>query len=167
MNETRIHGVRVRFRNSINPIAVANLTRTLHIVPPVHRSLLTQIDVLPPGNFGHGPTYAGGGSGVGWPRLSELCFDNRYRPRNFPLNLTLLHEIGHIMENHYQCRTHLAPAHRAVIDSVTIPATAHTRSAEEHYAIAYQKVLCGSATREVEEAVYSSRAFAGVDTGSR
>ena len=166
MIEKLIQGVRVRFRNGINHVAVGNLTQTLLIVPREHRSLLTQIDVLPPANFGHGPEYAGGGSGVGWPRLSELCFDTRYRPNNFPLNLTLLHEIGHIMENHYSCRRHLADEQRAVIDSVRIPPTAHTRSAEEHYAIAYQRVMCGTAPQAVKDAVYASRAFAGIGARS-
>ncbi len=166
MIEKLIQGVRVRFRNGINHVAVGNLTQTLLIVPREHRSLLTQIDVLPPANFGHGPEYAGGGSGVGWPRLSELCFDTHYRPNNFPRNLTLLHEIGHIMENEYDCLSHLAPEHRRVIDNVTIPATAHTTGPTEHYAIAYQQVLSGNPPQAVRDAVYASRAFAGIDAPS-
>lgn len=167
MEERLIEGVRVRFRNGINNVAVGNLTQTLMIVPTAHRSLLTQIDVLPPANFGHGPEYAGGGSGVGWPRLSELCFNTRYRPNNFPLNLTLLHEIGHIMETHYRCLSHLSEEHRGVlVDQVTIPATAHTRGQEEHYAIAYQRVMCRNAPQAVTDAVYASRAFEGIDAPS-
>lgn len=166
MEERLIEGVRVRFRNGINNVAVGNLTLTLLIVPTAHRSLLTQIDVLPPANFGNGPEYAGGGSGVGWPRLSELCFDTHYRPNNFPRNLTLLHEIGHIMEKHYRCLSHLSEEHRGVIDQVTIPATAHTTGEEERYAIAYQQVLSGNPPQAVRDAVYASRAFAGIGARS-
>ena len=164
MEEMVIQGVRVRSRNGISPLIVDNLTNTLTIVPAAHRSLLRQVDVLPPANFGHGDEYAGGGSGVGWPRLSELCFDRRYRPHNFPLNRTLLHEIGHIVSQHYQCLSQLGEEYREVINGVPIPPTAHTRGPEEHYAIAYEGVFSGSAygTAAVREALYASRAFEGI-----
>lgn len=162
MNETRIHDVRVRFRGTLSANVRENLTRTLDVVPVEHHAILTQIDVVPPANLGHGPEYAGGGSGIGWPRLSELCFDRRYRPNNTPLNLTLLHEIGHIVQSHYHCLENMAADQRRVVDAVPIPRRAHTHGPEEHYAIAYQRVLCGTAGAAVTEAVYSSRAFEGI-----
>lgn len=162
MNEVFILGIRVRFRNEIIDVAVTNLTSTLSIVPSQQRAAIRQIDVVPPSAFGHGPRYAGGGSGVGYPRLSELCFDRRERPNNFPLNLTLLHEIGHILENTHHCLANLTPEHRATLMAVPLPATAHTRGEDEHYAIAYQQVMTRSASAAVRSAVLSSRAFVGV-----
>lgn len=169
MEEMTIQGVRVRYRNRISPLVVANLSNTLALVPVAHRSILRQIDVLPPANFGNGPEYAGGGSGVGWPRLSELCFDTRYRPHNFPHNRTLLHEIGHIVEKHYRCLDNLSEDNRNVINGVPIPPTAHTRGPEEHYAIAYEGVFSGSAyaSEEVRRALYASRAFNGINMEDR
>ena len=164
MNETEVHGVRVRFRNDIDSDAVENLRSTLAVVPREHRAAIRQIDVVPPSSFGHGPTYAGGGSGVGYPCLSELCFDRTHRPHNFPLNMTLLHEIGHVLENSFHCRRHLDRESRRIIDSVPIPESARTHGLGEHYAIAYQKVLSRTATQQIREAVFSSRAFRGVDT---
>lgn len=161
MNETRILGIRVRFQNEINANAVENLRNTLRLVPTPHLRIIRQIDVVPPLNFGSNPRYAGGGSGRGYPRLSELCFDNHY---NFPHNLTLLHEIGHIVENSYHCLVNMAPDQRAVLDAIEIPATARTHGAGEHYAIAYQQVINGRASERVRNAVFSSRAFSGVDT---
>lgn len=164
MNETIIHAVQVRFVNDVDPIAVRNLKRTLAIVPPAHRAALRRIDVVPPRNLGHGPNYAGGGSGVGYPRLSELCFSRSHRRQNFPINLTLLHEIGHVLETRFRCLRHLArehPQHFRVLDAIPIPSSGRTHGPSEHYAIAYQKVIAGTATQEVKDAVYASRAFAG------
>lgn len=173
MEETQIRGVRVRFRNPLTSDALLSLNRTLVVVPAAHLRLLRQIDVLPPANFGVrnddgeiDTTYAGGGSGIGWPRVSELCFVITERPNNVPLNLTLLHEIGHVMETHFSCLRFLPPDHRRVLDSVPIPTDAHTHGPTEHYAIAYQKVLCGTATAPVARAVYASRAFEGISAPS-
>jgi hypothetical protein len=164
MNETGIFGVRVFFRSELNQATNNNLRNTLWIVPTQHLAIIRQIDIVPPGNFGHGPRYAGGGSGIGYPRLSELSFDTAYRPNNFPHNLTLLHEIGHIVENHFHCLTNSASEHREVLDAVPIPPAGRTHGPGEHYAIAYQQVIVGRSTPEVRAAVLASVAFNGVDT---
>lgn len=167
MSEVSILGITVQFRNRFsNIVAVENLTNTLTIVLPEHRAAIRRIDVVPPSNLGHGPDYAGGGSGCGYPRLSELCFDRRYRLNNFPINLTLLHEIGHILQNKFNCLAQLTPAHRATLTRVPIPESAQTHGAGEHYAIAYQQVMVGRASPAVKAAVLASKAFEGVDTTS-
>lgn len=163
MNEMRALGILVRFQNEITEIAAANIRATLAIVPTQHLRSIRQIDVLPPLRFGHGALYAGGGSGVGYPRLSELCFDRRYRAGNFPINKTLLHEIGHILDHAYDCLTSLAPEHQATLRAIPIPASARTHGPGECYAIAYQTVISGHASEAVRAAVLSSRAFSGVD----
>lgn len=163
MNEVVILGTRVVFTNDATDVAVLNLTDTLRVVPQQHRAILRQIAVVPPARFGHGPRYAGGGSGIGYPRLSELSFDRRERPNNFPLNLTLLHEIGHVLEDTFRCMGNLTREHRAILRSVPIPASAHTHGEEEHFAIAYQQVMTRGASDAVRSAVLASRAFNGID----
>lgn len=164
MKEVSIYGKLVRFQNEILEVAVANLRDTLWVVPTPHLLLIRQIDVVPPLMMGSDPRYAGGGSGLGYPRLSELCFDRRSRPNNFPLNLTLLHEIGHILDHVHGCLANLTPAHLATLRTIAIPPTARTHGEGEYYAIAYQQVIAGSASEAVRAAVFSSRAFLGVDT---
>ena len=164
MNEMQIYGLRIRFRNELSKIAVENLRGTLWIVPTQHLQIIQQIDVVPPGNFGHGPRYAGGGSGVGYPRLSELCFDKNERPNNFPYNLTLLHEIGHVVENTYECLANSTPEHRSVLNTVRIPPAGRTHGPGEHFAIAYQQVIVRRASPAVRAAVLASDSFVGVDT---
>ena len=165
MDEFRILGILVRFRHGVPPFALTNLRATLGVVPPEHREEIRQIDVVPPSWMGEDPHYAGGGSGLGYPRLSRLCFDRRYRSGNFPLNLTLLHEIGHVLDRLHACTASLTPEHRAVIGAIPIPANARTHGPGEHYAIAYQQVMAGGASEAVRAAVFSSTAFSGVDTG--
>ena len=164
MNEVLIFGKRVRFHNEIMNVAVTNLRDTLWIVPTQHLLRIRQIDVLPPLMLDNDPRFAGGGSGLGYPRLSELSFDRHRRPQNFPLNLTLLHEIGHILDHAYGCLGNLTLEHRATLLAITIPASARTHGAGEHFAIAYQQVIAGRASEAVRAAVFSSRAFHGVDT---
>lgn len=164
MNETMIFGKRIRFQNEISDVAVANIRDTLWIVPTQHLMIFQQIDVVPPLMLGSDPNYAGGGSGRGFPRLSELCFDRGFRPNNFPINLTLLHEIGHIVDHHYGAFAGLGPEHQSTLRSIPIPATARTRGEGEYFAIAYQQVISGSASEAVRAAVLASTAFAGVDT---
>lgn len=163
MNETRIYGVLVRFHHSLSEIAVNNLRSTIRIIPAQHLRHIRQIDVLPPLNFGDNPNYAGGGSGVGHPRLSELCFDRGRRPNNFPYNMTLLHEVGHIIDHAYNALASLTPENRNIINQVPIPPGAVTHGSGEHYAIAYQTLLTGGASEAVRAALLSSRAFSGVD----
>lgn len=164
MNEVIVCGRLVRFRNEIMDVAVTNLGDTLRIVPSPHLLRIRQIDVVPPLMMGHDPLYAGGGSGLGYPRLSELCFDRRQRPDNFPLNLTLLHEIGHILDHFHGCLANLTPEHQATLRAIAIPPSARTHGAGEHYAIAYQQVIAGGGSEAVRAAVFSSRAFLDVDT---
>ena len=71
MNETRVSGVLVRHHHPLSDIAANNLRSTIRIIPAPHLRHIRQIDVLPPLNFGSNPNYAGGGSGVGHPRLSD------------------------------------------------------------------------------------------------
>lgn len=164
MNEVFIFGKLVRFQNAVMADAVTNLRDTLAVVPTQHLLRIRQIDVLPPLMLGRDPDYAGGGSGVGYPRLSELCFSRRHRPNNFPLNRTLLHEIGHILEHAHDCLRNLSPEHAATLRTIRIPPDARTHGADEHFAIAYQQVMTGGASAAVRAAVLSSRAFVGVDT---
>lgn len=171
MIEVLVCGKLVRFQNAVIPVAITNLTDTLALVPTQHLPLIRQIDVVTPASMGHGPHYAGGGSGLGYPRLSELCFDRRHRPNNFPINRTLLHEIGHILDHLFGCLDNLPAAHQAVLRAVPIPASARTHGAGEHYAIAYQQVISSTApgadggpSDAVRAAVFASRAFSGVDT---
>ena len=163
MNETRIFGVLVRFRNSLSDIAANNLRSTIRIIPARHLRHIRQIDVLPPLNFGSNPNYSGGGSGVGHPRLSELCFDVSRKPHNFPLSMTLLHEVGHIIDHAYNALDSLTPEHRNTINRVPILAGAVTHGSGEHYAIAYQMLMTGGASAAVRAALLSSNAFSGVD----
>ena len=163
MNEVFVFGKLVRFQHAIMDVAVGNLRDTLAIVPTQHLPLIRQIDVVAPQTLGHGPEYAGGGSGVGYPRLSELCFDTRYREGNFPINLTLLHEIGHILDHHYDCLNNSSAEHAATFRAMRIPPSARTHGPGESYAIAYQEVITGGASDAVRAAVLASRAFVGVD----
>ncbi len=164
MNEIRIFGILVRFQNEVTELAVENLSATLIVVPTEHLRSIRQIDVVPPRVLAHdNPVYAGGGSGLGYPRLSELCFDRRYRAGNFPLNKTLLHEIGHILDHAYDCLASLPPEHQATLRAIEIPASARTHGPGECYAIAYQTVFTGGASDAVRAAVLASRAFSGVD----
>lgn len=163
MNETRISGVLVRFRNSLPAGAAENLRSTIRIIPAQHLRHIRQIDVLPPLNFGTNPNYSGGGSGVGHPRLSELCFDIRRKSNNFPYNMTLLHEVGHIVDHAYGGLASLSVEHRNTINRVPIPAGAVTHGIGEHFAIAYQTLLTGGASDAVRAAILTSRAFSGVD----
>ena len=165
MNEVHVCGKLVRFRNAVMPVAVANLGDTLRIVPTQHLMRIRQIDVVPPLTLAPGdPRYSGGGSGVGYPRLSELCFDRAIKPGNFPLNRTLLHEIGHILDHAFNCLSTLTPAHQASLMTIPIPRGARTHGPGECYAIAYQQVMTGGASDPVRAAVLASRAFLGVDT---
>jgi hypothetical protein len=164
MNETTIFGKLIRFQNEITDTAVANIRDTLWVVPTQHLSIIRQIDIVPPLMLGTDPNYAGGGSGVGYPRLSELCFDRGFRPNNFPINLTLLHEIGHIVDHHYGALASLGPEHQATLRAIPIPASALTRGEGEYFAIAYQQVISGGASEAVRAAVIASSAFVGVDT---
>lgn len=164
MNEININGKLVRFQNAVSDIAVSNLRNTLRIIPLEHIQRIRQIDVLSPSRFGHGPDYAGGGSGVGYPRLSELCFDRSKRPNNFPINLTLLHEVGHVMDQLYQCWASLAPEHQLTLQQqIRIPPEGRSHGIGEYYAIAYQTVLTCGASEAVRTAVLSSTAFSGVE----
>ena len=163
MNETRVSGVLVRHHHPLSDIAANNLRSTIRIIPAPHLRHIRQIDVLPPLNFGSTPNYAGGGSGVGHPRLSELCFDRRYRDNNFPYNMTLLHEVGHIIDHAYNALDSLTPEHRNTINQVPIPRGAVTHGRGEHYAIAYQTLLTGGASPAVRAAPLSGNAFSGVD----
>lgn len=164
MNDVMVFGKLVRFQNAVTEVAVGNIRGTLAAVPTQHLLHVRQIDVLPPLMLGSDPNYAGGGSGLGYPRLSELSFSRHHRPQNFPRNLTLLHEIGHILDHAYSCLTNLPPEHQAVLRAIRIPAGARTHGAGEHYAIGYQQVISGSASEAVRAAVFASRAFLGVDT---
>ena len=163
MNETRVSGVLVRHHHPLSDIAANNLRSTIRIIPAPHLRHIRQIDVLPPLNFGSNPNYAGGGSGVGHPRLSELCFDRRQRDNNFPYNMTLLHEVGHIIDHAYNALDSLTPEHRNTINQVPIPRGAVTHGRGEHYAIAYQTLLTGGASPAVRAALLSGNAFSGVD----
>ncbi len=163
MNEIQILGKRVRFQNAVTDVAVTNLTDTLMRVPSAHLLVIRQIDVVPPLMMGTDPLYAGGGSGLGYPRLSERCFLRTVKPENFPINLTLLHEIGHILDHLYACLEHLPPEHRATMRTIRIPPTARTHGHGETYAIGYQQVITGGATDAVRAAILASRAFDGVD----
>lgn len=164
MNETTIFGKLIRFQNAISDTAVANIRDTLWVVPTQHLTIIRQIDVVPPLMLASNPNYAGGGSGRGYPRLSELCFDRGFRPNNFPINLTLLHEIGHIVDHHYGAFAGLSTEHKATLRTITIPASALTQGEGEYFAIAYQQVISGSASAAVRSAVLASSAFEGVDT---
>jgi hypothetical protein len=164
MNEVLVFGKLVRFQNAVMDVAVTNLRDTLAIIPAQHLTIIRQIDVVSPSSMGHGPTYAGGGSGLGYPRLSELCFDRSYRSNNFPINLTLLHEVGHILDHLYGCLANLSAEHRTALDAIRIPASARTHGPGERYAIAYQQFIAGGASDAVRAAVLSSRAFSNVST---
>lgn len=164
MNETTIFGKLIRFQNEISDVAVTNIRDTLWVVPTEHLRLIRQIDVVPPLMLGNDPNYAGGGSGLGYPRLSELCFDRGFRPNNFPINLTLLHEIGHIVDHHYGALANLSPEHQATLRAIAIPPSARTQGEGEYFAIAYQLVIARTASEAVRAAVISSPAFVGVDT---
>ncbi|RYG10733.1 MAG: hypothetical protein EON92_12090 [Burkholderiales bacterium] len=164
MNEVFVFGKLVRLQNAVTDAVLTNLRDTLAVVPTQHLLRIRQIDVLPPLMLGSDPNYAGGGSGLGYPRLSELCFSSRHRPNNFPRNRTLLHEIGHILDHAHDCLRNLTPEHQATLRAIRIPTGARTHGAGEHYAIAYQQVMTGSASEAVRAAVLSSRAFSGVDT---
>jgi hypothetical protein len=147
----------------LSDIAANNLRSTIRIIPVQHLRHIRQIDVLPPLNFGSDRNYSGGGSGVGHPRLSELCFDVDRRRNNFPHNMTLLHEVGHIIEHAYNGLASLTPEQRNIINQVPIPPGAVTNGRGEHYAIAYQTLLTGGASEAVRAALLSGRAFSGVD----
>lgn len=164
MNEVIVLGKLIRFQNAVIDVAVNNLRDTLAVVPTQHLLRIRQIDVLPPLMLGSDPNYAGGGSGLGYPRLSELCFSRHHRPNNFPRNRTLLHEVGHILDHAYDCLRALTPEHQATLRAIRIPPSARTHGAGEHYAIAYQQVMSGGASDAVRAAVFASRAFLGVDT---
>ncbi|MCA9191022.1 MAG: hypothetical protein KDB03_04655 [Planctomycetales bacterium] len=164
MNEIIVLGKLVRFQHEILDVAVSNIRDTLWVVPTQHLFLIRQIDVVPPLMLGSNPNYSGGGSGVGYPRLSTLCFDRGHKPHNFPLNLTLLHEIGHILDEHYGALVNLPREHQATLRAIGIPAGARTHGDGEHYAIAYQQVIVGTASAAVRTAVFASRPFEGVDT---
>lgn len=163
MNDVFVNGKLVRFRNAVIDVAIANLKDTLALVPNEHLLRISLIEVVPPQNFGHGPNYAGGGSGLGYPRLSELCFSRRHRESNFPINLTLLHEIGHILDHQLDCLENLTGVHRATLEAIPIPSSARTHGDGEQFAIAYQQVITGGASEEIRAAVLASRAFEGVD----
>ena len=163
MNDVLILGKLVRFQNAVTDVAVTNLRDTLAIVPTEHLLQIRQIDVVPPLTLSHDPHYSGGGSGLGYPRLSELCFDRRYKPRNFPHNRTLLHEVGHVMDHIYGCWSNLGPEHQAALRTIPISPDAATHGVGEHYAAGYQRVLLSTATEAIRAAVLASRAFSGVD----
>ena len=163
MPDVLIFGKLVRFQNAVTDVAVTNLRDTLAVVPTQHLLQIRQIDVVPPLSLSHNPNYSGGGSGLGYPRLSELCFDRSRKPRNFPLNRTLLHEVGHVLDHIYSCLATLAPEHLASLNAIQISEEAQTHGAGERYAAAYQRVICGTATDTIRAAVLASRAFSGVD----
>jgi hypothetical protein len=77
--------------------------------------------------------------------------------------MTLLHEVGHIIDHAYNALDSLTPEHRNTINQVPIPRGAVTHGRGEHYAIAYQTLLTGGASPAVRAALLSGNAFSGVD----
>ena len=165
MSEITLNGIPVQFPGEVDRNAAANLRTTLQLVPARHLPILRRIVVFTPQPSAD--PYAGGDSGQGYPRLSALCFDRRRRPNNYPFNLTLLHEIGHIVDHHFHCletmRREAPDDYAALQVEIHIAPERRTHGAGELFADAYQKVLTGrGASQRVRAAVMASTAFVGV-----
>lgn len=164
MAVTTINGVAVEFPDEIIESIVRNIRATFLLVPAAHLTIFRRITIYTPQGT---PPYAGGGSGLGYPRLSIYCFDPGYRPQNRVQNLTLLHEIGHLVDHHYGCLDAMqrdAPSDYAALRlEIHIAPSRRTHGPSELYADAYQKVLNRrGVSRRVREAVLASVAFAGI-----
>lgn len=157
-----VAGVCVNFDRDPPRGAMENIMATLELVPYEHRALINRIDVFTPPRAQPGQeAYSGGGSGQGYPRLSVLCFD---RPRNRQHNKTLLHEIGHIIDQHYHCSDWLiregSQYMQALQRNITISSRRRTRGNAEYFADGYQQVMSRTARPEVREAILATPAFA-------
>jgi len=92
--------VTVDFQRSITPVQREALLRTLNLLPPEH------LDELPTIVIGDRPAGGAGGAVPPWGPGGPLIriHVNRFGASfNSTYNLTLLHEIGHIMDYAYKC----------------------------------------------------------------
>ena len=150
---------------------VAQLLRSLDLLPPGHLRIVPRITVgeRPPASD-HPRSYGGGGSahpgmpGGPYIRLNWRIFQ---APWNSGMHsLTLLHEVGHIVDWGFQCMTTMRQqdptGYRALLDH---PHTGRTQGAGEHYADAYAAHFIGHQISDARRnAVLNSNAFQSIQS---
>lgn len=116
------------------------IKRTLDLVPEAHLRLFVGRGHLQVSRPGSSPQRGGGHDpGTPWVRLSSDCLDNSYNVR---FNVTLLHEIGHVVDAGFQAMATLSRTHRQLYRLLS--STRHqgpTQGSSEAFADCYQIFL--------------------------
>lgn len=141
-----INGVEVMTRTSPNPLDPPTdsqwkiIERTLALVPTQHLQLLSNPGYVQVSKSGCSPRKGGGNGGKSrWIRLSSASLNERY---NRAYNVTLLHELGHIVDFHYSAMTTLQKqdpeGYRLLVNT---PHRGKTSFSGEHFADCYMIYL--------------------------
>ena len=145
---------------------LAQLVATLERLPRRH------LEHVPPITVGNRPLEGGGGyalpgqyagSPYGFIRLNYDVFDGGQRSWNIGrINVSLLHEVGHVIDAAFECTSQMAAADRRILHDLDYRGRTHGPG--EHFAQAYSKFYSEppTITAERREVLLRSPAFAGM-----
>lgn len=148
MSETIVGGVSLRrfgtHTDPPNATQLSVLKSTVSLLPVEHLVLLRSIEARRPGQV---PRRGGGNNPQQKVvRLSAVSFSGSY---NFRVNLTFLHEMGHIVDAHFGCTTQVQkwvhdrthPLHEDATALMRTPHTGATDWAGERIADCYMVLM--------------------------
>jgi hypothetical protein len=146
---------------------LVQLIDTLRRLPRLHLEHVPPITVgMHPEGGGGGYAYPGqyAGQPYGFIRLHFGVFNAGERPWNRGrVNVSLLHEIGHVIDWAFQCTRHLGGADQRILYDPGYDGATHGPG--EHFAQAYSKFYSDppTLTEARQEVLLRSRAFENVD----